>query len=207
MSLLKRLLGDKSAAHSRPAPSDDDEDSRSSTGRAPRSAPRREVVHVVLRDTMRRHGIPSDWIECRTLSVAQPDTRTGTYVILIVKQGQDRLLGFVPAFQSSFLSELESFDPRAGDWMRGLSWQFDFSPGTAPMALSSASGLEMTTLPAAPVSAAAPAARPAPSPAAGESEEDLQADLQALFAIRDAALGETVPGAQRGGSRPDRPGA
>lgn len=203
MSLLKRLLGDKSAAHSRPAPSDDDEDSRSSTGRAPRSAPRREVVHVVLRDTMRRHGVPSDWIECRTLSVAQPDKRTGTYVILIVKQGQDRLLGFVPAFQSSFLAELESFDPRAGDWMRGLSWQFDFSPGTAPMALSSATGVEMTKLPAALVSAAPPAAGPVP----GESEEDLQADLQALFAIRDAALGETAPQARPGGSRPDRPGA
>ena len=40
-----------------------------------RSGPRRELVRVVLRDTMRKHGIPSDWIECRLLSSV---SRTGT---------------------------------------------------------------------------------------------------------------------------------
>jgi len=40
----------------------------SSDQEASRNAPRRELVQVVLRDTMRKHGIPSDWIECRILS-------------------------------------------------------------------------------------------------------------------------------------------
>lgn len=188
MSLLKRLLGDKSAAHPRAASTIDDGDEDSgSAAPGTRSAPRRDVVHVVLRDTMRRHGIPGDWIECRTLSAAQPGKGGGTYVILVVKRGQDRLLGFVPAFQSSFLAELESFDPRASDWMRGLSWQFDFSPGTAPGTLVPAGVFEPVTAPAASAASASAAVIP------GEPEDDLQADLQALFAIRDAALGETPP--------------
>jgi hypothetical protein len=198
MSLLKRLLGDKSAAHPRPASSSDEEDSRSTIGPGTRSTPRRDVVHVVLRDTMRRHGIPGDWIECHTLSAAQPEKGSGTYVILIVKRGQDRLLGFVPAFQSSFLAELQSFDPRASDWMRGLSWQFDFSAGTAPMTGASGGAAEPATASAASAASTPAALIPA------EPEDDLQADLQALFAIRDAALGETAPDTRAATPRRDR---
>lgn len=174
MSLFRKMFGDKqgTASPSRPpeAPDSIDSDTQSS-----RTASRRDVVHVVLRDTMRKHGIPSDWIECRTLSMVQTNKSTGTYVTLIVRGGQDRLLSFVPAFQASLRRELERFDPRVADWLRGLAWQFE-DEGESPAAMPD------------------PAIWQSPTPglevreSLDGDEDGLQRDLQALFAIRDAAI-------------------
>ncbi|MFD0666210.1 hypothetical protein ACT80S_00685 [Ramlibacter sp. MAHUQ-53] len=184
MSFLRKMFGEKPAA-SRPAPlgepslhdgHDPDDDDRQ--GASSRSASRREVVHMVLRETMRRHGIPSDWIECRTLSMVRSDRSTGTYVTLIVRGGQDRLLAYVPAFQTSLQQALERFDPRVGDWLRGLAWQFEGgheSPAAMPDPESwsrAVPGVEV---------------READSSA---SDAALQEDLRALFAIRDAAIAQ-----------------
>src|SRR5688572_6361805 len=91
---------------------------------ASRNAPRRELVQVLLRDTMRKHGIPSDWIECRILSTVSRSGRLGMHVTFVVRQAHDRLLGYVFAFQDSFQSELARFEPRSKDWMLSLSWEF-----------------------------------------------------------------------------------
>ena len=48
----------------------------------------------------------------------------GMHVQLIVRDGADRLLSYVPAFQNSFMDEISRFDPRVGDWLFSLSWQF-----------------------------------------------------------------------------------
>lgn len=177
MSLFKKMFGDKpptSVYSSRdPHPLDSTDDSQPSS----RGSSRREVVHIVLRETMRQHGIPSDWIEGRTLSMVSSHKATGTYVTLVVRDGFDRLLPYVPAFQASFRKALERFDPRVGEWLRGLAWQFEAEevpPGAMPAAhswLSPAAGLEVKEFSSA-------------------SDADLQSDLQALFAIRDAALSE-----------------
>jgi hypothetical protein len=41
-----------------------------------------------------------------------------------VRDGVDRLLTYVPAFQSSFMDEIARFDPRVDEWLFSLSWQF-----------------------------------------------------------------------------------
>ncbi len=182
MSLFKKMFRDKppasvySSRNSRPL--DGTDDSTDDSGPVSRGNSRREIVHVVLRETMRQHGIPSDWIECRTLSMVSGSRSTGTYVTLIVRGGHDRLLPYVPAFQASLRKALERFDPRVGDWLRGLAWQFEDDEATPPAAMPPAnswftpsSGLEVKEVDAA-------------------SDADLQSDLQALFAIRDAALSE-----------------
>ena len=186
MSLFRKVFGDKSAAQARtPEFEDSEEDVSRQRGNA-----RRDAVHAVFADTMGRHGIPSDWLECRTMSLAQRDRRGGTYVVLVVRDGQDRLLPYAPAFQASLREGLERFDPRVGDWLRGIAWQFDERQGA----------------PAVPgIPAAAPGVTPAPANAAGLADapaapDDLEADLRALFAIRDAALGETADGPAKGPS-------
>jgi hypothetical protein len=178
MSLFKKMFRDKPPASVYSSRDASPLDSTDDSGPASRGNSRREVVHVVLRETMRQHGIPSDWIECRTLSMVSANKTTGTYVTLIVRDGHDRLLPYVPAFQASFRKALERFDPRVGDWLKGLAWQFEDGEATAPAAMPAAgswfapsTGLEVKELDAA-------------------GDEDLQSDLQALFAIRDAALSE-----------------
>src|SRR5690242_8682808 len=115
MGLIKKILG-KDTPESRPGattrpgsttlfegsvPAEDKPKSQS------RNAPRRELVHVVLRETMRKHGIPSDWIESRSLSTATPDgQKSGMHVQLLVRKGDQQLLPYVHAFQESFRSEL-----------------------------------------------------------------------------------------------------
>ena len=157
----------------------------SSDSQPSRNAPRRELVQVVLRDTMRKHGIPSDWIECRILSAVTRTGRCGLHVNFVVRQAHDRLITYVFAFQDSFERELARFEPRARDWLLSLGWEFQgFNAAEMPDPNNWVQ------------SAPAPLAGAAPLPPlemeAPKADEDVERDLKALFAIRDAALAETA---------------
>lgn len=193
------MFGEKSAGDpgaSRPPRASrraDSPDSHFDSAPASRGGSRRDIVHVVLRETMRQHGIPSDWIECRTLSMVRADRSSGTYVTLIVRGGQDRLLPYVPAFQASLRQALARFDPHLDDWLRSLAWEFEGAAAADPAPLDSRPapiargdlqrGLEVREL-------GDPAAAMPPGSTPAASADDLEADLRALFAIRDAALAE-----------------
>ena len=188
MGLLNKFFGaDRSGPQTLPASAThlrgDDEDANSDSP-ASRNAGRRELIHVVLRETMRRHAIPSDWIDCRILPVIHRNNKTGVHVHLVVKQGQGNLLTYIPAFQSSLMAETEKFDPRAWDWLLSISWQFE--------GITSRTGGEMPStstwgkVAAVPAASSAPKETAAPAPAA--EDDDVSQDLQALFAIRDAAM-------------------
>jgi hypothetical protein len=160
-----------------------------------RSGPRKELVQVVLRDTMRKHGIPSDWIECRMLSSVSRTGRHGLHVNFVVKQAHERLLAYVFAFQDSFERELARFEPRARDWLLSIGWEFQgfnaaempdpktwAQSGPAPLVQADwrpNSGFDPTD--------------DLVTEEAPKTDEDVQRDLQALFAIRDAAIAETAP--------------
>jgi hypothetical protein len=151
---------------------------------------RRELVQVVLRDTMRKHGVPSDWIDCRILSVRSRQRREGVHVQFLVRQGDEQLLQYVHAFQESFWDEVLKFEPQAREWLFSVAWQFCGKAvrGFAPM-------------PGAGAWAPAPAGQ-AQATEEGEGDtqpsyedaEDLASDLQALYAIRDAAISQRGPG-------------
>lgn len=181
MGLFKKIFGaDKAAPASAPASSQFHESETTTTEQGSRNAPRRELVQVVLRDTMRRHGVPSDWIDCRILSVVSRSAMTGMYVHLIVKQGHERLLTYIPAFQSSFMSAIQKFEPRVHDWLFSLSWQFD--------------GMSNSNYPGMPDPQSWTASGPAPVAAVEPAQdEDVMQDIKALFAIRDAALKDGPP--------------
>jgi hypothetical protein len=89
-----------------------------------RNAPRRDLVKVVLRETMRRHGIPSDWLECRSLSVLTRHHKSGMHVQFLVRQGDHELLKWVHAFQESFWEQILRTDPTAREWLFSVGWEF-----------------------------------------------------------------------------------
>lgn len=206
MGIIKRIFKGKDKEggepHSAPASiqfhetdSAGDDDSGAS-----RNASRRELVQVILRDTMRKHGIPSDWVDLRMLSTTTKAGRQGLHVSFIVKQAHDRLLTYVFAFQDSFTRELARFEPRASDWLLGLAWEFEgyVTPQRAAMPdpkVWIASGPAAIEPTAATAQSFAPTMDPMdmdPLPPAREAD-DVEEDLQALFAIRDAALARTEP--------------
>ena len=168
-----------------------------------RNARKRELVQVVLRDTMRKHGVPSDWIDCRMLSTVSRTGRHGLHVNFVVRKAHDRLLAYVFAFQDSFERELARFEPRARDWLLSIGWEFQgFNAKEMPDPKTwAASG---------PVSLHAPLVQADWMPEASgfgadavdealddaeppKTDDDVQRDLRALFAIRDAAIADTVP--------------
>ena len=154
-----------------------------------RESSRRDLVKLVLRESMRRHAVPSDWIDCRMLPVVTSKRKSGVHVQLIVKQGQGSLLGYIPAFQSSLMAEIEKYDPRAWDWLLSISWQFDGITASTGGQLPGAGGWNVRQ-PAASSGTSSESADTAAADFAAQVEEDADVaeDLKALFAIRDAVL-------------------
>lgn len=211
MGLLQRIFGsDKGGAAptaSGPATSlfrESGDDHRTPEGAASRNAPRRELLQVVLRDTMRKHGIPSDWIEARILSSVSRSGRSGLHMTFVVRQAHEQLLGYVFAFQDSFEQQLASFEPRASDWLVSLAWEFIGAPGKGMPDPRSWARPVLSESGHAPVPPGAkqplnPPAQRAVAPTGNgvglepsKNEEDVQRDLDALFAIRDAAIADAA---------------
>jgi hypothetical protein len=194
MGLIDRIFGSGREREPSGTTQFHESDPASSDQEGSRNAPRRELVQVVMRDTMRRHGVPSDWIECRILSTVNRTGRHGLHVNFVVKKAHDRLLVYVFAFQDSFERELARFDPRARDWLLSLGWEFQgFDAADMPDPHTwSQSGPAPLQPPLLEPDWHAPGAAQQ-GDEASRSDEDVQRDLKALFAIRDAALAQTRP--------------
>jgi hypothetical protein len=184
---------------------------------------RRDVVQRVLLDTMQKHGIPSDWIDCRIVVGESPGRPKGMHVQLIVRQGQDRLLTYIFAFQESFRSEFARAEPRS-EWLHSLAWEFAGAgtgvrapamPPASAWVAGAAAGGAVVTAPAPMSEYAAGEERLAqeqpfgghrPGSAADiQAMDDLEADLQALYAIRDAALKPSASSSDQPDFEPTRP--
>lgn len=206
MGLLTRIFGNSRSRDAAGPQSSQfhESESTSNEGEGSRNAPRRELVQVTMRDTMRKHGIPTDWMECRILSTVNRSGRAGLHANFVVKQAHQQMLSYVFAFQESFETELVRFEPRARDWLMAMSWEFENLPpglaaqtaqarpsAAAPLgALSAGSGLpqlrdDFQARAFAPTDDAMAAEMP-------RSDEEVQRDLQALFAIRDAAMAQAA---------------
>lgn len=200
MGLMKKIFGGASTGTaSVPAAASQFHDSTTVDRAKAGNAPRRELVQVILRDTMRKHGIPSDWIDCRILAVVTRQHKAGMHVQFLVRKGDEQLLDYVHAFQESFWDEILKFEPQAHEWLFSVAWQFygkavrGFAPMPDPGSWSD---------------------EPEPPPKFGDTQphhddaEDLASDLQALYAIRDAALeqpqraGDPAPKRQRSPGKP-----
>jgi hypothetical protein len=219
MGLLQKIFGKGEGANGARRGGDSSQFHESDTTNeeeGSRNAPRRELVQVILRDTMRKHGIPSDWIDCRILAAVSRTGRTGLHVNFVVKEAHERLLGYVFAFQDSFEKELTRFEPRSKDWLMAIGWEFrnhNLGGTVMPDPLSWSRAGEHAPLTAPGSNAAlrsadnARAFAPTVDPRELElpkTDEDMQRDLQALFAIRDQALADAA-GKPRPELEPTRP--
>ncbi|MES2938756.1 MAG: hypothetical protein V4864_13805 [Pseudomonadota bacterium] len=188
MGLIGKLFRNKDGAPTTTTPplSAQFQESEPHSGAPSKTARRRELVQVVLRETVRQHGIPSDWIDCRVLSVVGSAASSGVHVTFIVRQGEDTLLTYVHAFEESFVRKMREFEPGALNWILSLSWQFS---GDAPAGRNAMPDPGVW-------SQAGSAGDDAPDTTPAQQEDDeLQQDLKALFAIRDAVLQQPGPAA------------
>ncbi len=180
MGLLKRFFGGSEPRDAQPLSSQFPEMQSAAQRADSANAARRELLQGVLRDTVRRQGIPADWIGCHVLPVVSRRRGAGMHVHFIVKNGPMQLSS-VHDFQRSFRERLEQFEPRAREWLFSIAWQFDAPGWAAPHSPGQSDFSDIDT-----------------EPQSGgdtqplDSNDELQADLRALYAIRDAALAGTL---------------
>jgi hypothetical protein len=134
MGLIKKIFGGSDSKPGGPPsipiaenPDDSAEEAMS------RNAQRGDLVRTTLRETMRQHGIPSDWIDFRSLSAPGPQQQPGMHVQLLVRKADQQLLGYVHAFQEAFWQQILRVDGRARDWLFSLGWEFYGQSAPAPM--------------------------------------------------------------------------
>ena len=167
------------------------------------TANRGQLVQVLLRDLVRKSGIPPGWIQCQ-IQVMNSRTRgQGIYVRLVVKHWDERLMKYAFAFQKTLLTEIVQFEPRAASWLQGIAWQLEVAstcpvtqlPGsefwqTPTIAPDSSGQFDIVPMPPNPILPTKPEPEPVSSPikVPAAIQDDTAQDLERLFAIRDNEL-------------------
>ena len=86
---------------------------------------RGQVVQVLLRDLIRKSGMPPGCVQCQIQVINSRSRGQGIYVRLIVKHWDERLMKYAFAFQKALLTEIVQFEPAAGSWLQGIAWQLE----------------------------------------------------------------------------------
>lgn len=135
MSLIDRLFGRarpaaapaSSQPHSHLATSH----SHSHQSKHPTIGTRREMLRVVLRDTLNRYGIPAAWITADVLVATSRGREPGVHWRLVVRHWDPRLPVHQVAFQNHLIKRVMTFDPMAAEWLMGISWQYNLDDESA----------------------------------------------------------------------------
>lgn len=84
----------------------------------------RDLVRVVLRDTLRKNGIPTDWIGSQIASRTQPGQPTAHQIQLVILKWHEGLLRFAPLLEQQILQGLQQFDPQSAPHGHAVVWSF-----------------------------------------------------------------------------------
>lgn len=154
---------------------------------------RKDLLKVVLRETLMRNGIPSSWIAADLLRSTNTKKESGVHVRLLIRHWDQRLLACGVAFEQHFYKRLVAMDPQAGNWLMGVSWQYAMED------LSACPPMPHPGAWTSPDPAAIPDAHPPVVPAAAgpqgdviegpvmipQTQDEVRADLERLLALRD----------------------
>lgn len=88
------------------------------------TATHRELVRVVLRDTLRMHGIPTEWIGCEILTRSRKNDGEALLIQLLIHHWHEGLLRYAPLIQTQLLQGLQRFDPASDHSRHTVSWRF-----------------------------------------------------------------------------------
>ena len=90
------------------------------------SAPalRRDMMRVVLKEILHRHGIPAHWLACDFSTVARSTGVDELHLELSILKWNEQLLRYAPALQAALLHGLNRFDPSTDHAHCKVSWRF-----------------------------------------------------------------------------------
>lgn len=84
----------------------------------------RELVRVVLKDTLRQHGVPAGWVGCDVLVAPKRVSDEDVVVQLVILKWHEALLRYAPALERQLLLDLDRFDPTVDHSRYLVSWRF-----------------------------------------------------------------------------------
>lgn len=159
---------------------------------------RRQLVQMLVRDCLRRHGIATDWVECQMLVVNSRSRGPGMYVRLVLRHWDAHLMTYAFAFQNELLAAITQFEPQSSTWLHGISWEFKVGdscpyPDMPDPAIWGPPALVAVTT---------------AEPAAADIEDDVMRDLkdlQNMFAARDASIDQEAAAGGHADFQPTQP--
>ena len=84
---------------------------------------RRELIRVVLKDTLRLHGVPFHWLACEVIIIPRAPGEEELQIQLVVLKWHDQLLRHALALQQQLLLGLDRFDPSVDHSKYMVSWR------------------------------------------------------------------------------------
>ncbi|MCY7318090.1 MAG: hypothetical protein LH617_05085, partial [Ramlibacter sp.] len=129
MSFFKRFFAagnatPEASSSSQPASHFPGSSPQSQSPMAQQNASRRELLRLVLRDTLNRTGIPTSWVSADLLAATSRGREPGIHVRFLIKHWDPRLMLHGIAFQNVYKKRVMTLEPQAERWLIGISWQF-----------------------------------------------------------------------------------
>ena len=196
MGLLGTLFGKKPVATKAAGkPSSKPQFASSGSTQSPAGSPhsvRKDLLRLVLRETLTRNGIPAGWLSADLLRTTTARREDGIHVRFLVREWEPRLMLHGVAFEKEYLQRLLLLDPLAVNWLMGFSWQFVLRDASACPSMPHAGSWT-----AAPPTV--PERKPVLAPQESgdviegpvhipQAKDDVRGDLDRLLALRDEDL-------------------
>jgi len=87
-------------------------------------AARKDLLRLVLRETLQRNGIPTRWIGAEVLRATSRNREPGVHLRFLIREWDPRLLEHGVAIEENYRKRLLAMDPESPKWLMGISWQF-----------------------------------------------------------------------------------
>ncbi|MBA3059251.1 MAG: hypothetical protein KJ614_02860 [Gammaproteobacteria bacterium] len=84
---------------------------------------RRELIRVVLKDTLRLHGVPFGLLACEVIIVARAPGEEELHIQLVMMKWNEQLLRYASALQQQLRLGLDRFDPSIDHSRYIFSWR------------------------------------------------------------------------------------
>jgi hypothetical protein len=85
---------------------------------------RHELIRVVLKDTLRRRGVPYDWLSCEVFLVPRGPRQDEVHVQLMLLKWNELFLRYLSAFETQLVQGLDRFEPAVDHSAYIISWRF-----------------------------------------------------------------------------------
>ena len=97
----------------------------------------RELVGMVLKDTMRLHGVPSQWLGCEVNHITRYGSQESFVVRVVIHKWNTTLLRYLPALENQLRLGLDRYEPGVDHSGFIITWQFSADCGCPHHAMPS----------------------------------------------------------------------